>query len=242
DMIGLHIGGIIAAPPFRSERPKFPPFWQSLLHDEFHVVLVNRELRPPIFHQVAADYTTGVKSVVEALADLGHNRVGYISGQPAMLPIRQRLAAFKRFTRDHGFDQDLSLYEFSDLTFAGGYEAGQRLWTKLDKPPTAIVAFSDVVAVGLLRYLGERGVAVPDEVSVVSFDGSAVGEFTHISLSTVTTPMYEIGNQAFGLLVGAMAGKFDEPQSLILPVELKLRESVTRAGVLKPLKAARAKP
>ncbi len=55
DMMGLHVGGIITAPPFTSERPALNGFWQESLESDFQVVLVNRELRPPIFHQVAAD-------------------------------------------------------------------------------------------------------------------------------------------------------------------------------------------
>ncbi len=237
DMMGLSLGGIITAPPFTSEKPALPKFWREALKSDFQVVLVNRELRPPIFHQVAADYTAGVRMVVEALSERGHRRVAYISGQPAMLPIRQRLSAFKRHARKQGFDQDERLFEHSDLTFAGGYDAGRRLWA-MNPKPTAIVAFSDVVAVGTLRYLDEAGVAVPDEVSVVSFDGTAVGEFTHRSLSTVITPMYEIGKQAFDLLTGAMSGRYREPQSLILPVELKLRESIGTAPARRKFRAA----
>lgn len=228
DMMSLHVGGIIAAPPFTSAKPKLPPFWQALLHSdvEFDVVLINRELRPPLFHQVAADYTAGVKLVVDALAERGHSRVAYLSGRPAMLPIRQRLVAFRRYARQRGFVQDARLIEYCELSFAGGYEAGQRLWAVRGKRPTAVVAFSDVVAVGLLRFLDEAGIAVPAEVSVVSFDGTAISAFTHPSLSTVVTPMYEIGKQAYQLLVGAMRGAYREPQSLILPVALKLRESI----------------
>lgn len=231
DMMSLHVGGIIAAPPFTGDKPKLPLFWQNLLRKEteFDVVLVNRELRPAVFHQVAPDYTDGVRLVVEALAERGHRRVAYVSGRPAMLPIRQRLTAFKRFARQRGFAQDAALIEHCNLTFAGGYEAGRRLWAANDEKPSAVVAFSDVVGVGLLRFLDEAGVRVPDEVSVVSFDGTAVSEFTHTSLTTVATPMYEIGKRAYQMLIGAMSCEFSEAQSLILPVELKLRESLGEA-------------
>lgn len=229
DMIALHMRGLIAAPPFISEKPKLPLFWQDLLKSDFDVVLINRQLKPPIFHQVAADYMDGVRLVVEKLSELGHKRVAYISGQPAMLPIRQRLATFKRCAKKAGFDEDANLYDCAELNFSGGYEAGQRLWAALRKKPTAIVTFSDVVAVGLLRFLENEQIAVPAAVSVASFDGTAVGEFTHTTLSTVHTPMYDIGRQAFQLLRGAMAGQFQTPQSLILPVELRLRESIAPA-------------
>lgn len=238
DMMGLHIGGIITAPPFTSERPALTAFWREALESDFQVVLINRELRPPIFHQVAADYTSGVRMVVEALSERGHRRVAYISGQPAMLPIRQRLAAFKRCARKQGFDQGEELFEVSDLTFAGGYEAARKLWANAGRKPTAIVAFSDVVAVGALRFLDQSGITVPGDVSVVSFDGTAVGEYTHTSLSTVITPMYEIGKQAFDLLTGAMAGQYSEARNLILPVELKLRESVGDAPARRRIRAA----
>ncbi len=234
DMIALHMRGLIAAPPFISEKPKLPLFWQDLLKSDFDVVLINRQLKPPIFHQVAADYMDGVRLVVEKLAELGHKRVAYISGQPAMLPIRQRLAAFKRCAKKAGFDDDANLYECAELNFSGGYEAGRRLWAALRKKPTAIVTFSDVVAVGLLRFLESQQIAVPAAVSVASFDGTAVGEFTHTTLSTVHTPMYDIGRQAFQLLRGAMAGQFQAPQSLILPVELRLRESIAPAPAKPP--------
>ncbi|MFM8392758.1 MAG: LacI family DNA-binding transcriptional regulator, partial [Acidobacteriota bacterium] len=226
DMMSLHMRGIIAAPPFTSERPNLPPFWRELLEGDLQVVLVNRQLRPPVFHQVAADYMTGVRIVLEALAERGHRRVAYISGTPAMLPIRQRLAAFKRITAKLGLDRDESLLECCDLSYAGGAAATRRLWDANRHKPTAIVAFSDTVAVGILKFLHDSGVRVPEQVSIVSFDGTAVGEFTHKTLSTVITPIYEIGQQAFRLLVEAMDGQFAKPQSLILPVDLVLRESV----------------
>jgi LacI family transcriptional regulator len=228
-MLALNVRGLITAPPFTGERPQLPPFWQELKESNFRVVLINRQLKPPLFDQVAADYVDGVRMVVEALAERGHRRVAYISGHPAMLPIRQRLAAFKQCAKRQGFDSDAALFETSDLTFAGGCEAARRLWAANKNKPTAIVAFSDVVAVGVLRFLDEAGVDVPGEVSVVGFDGTPVGEFTHKSLSTVATPMYEIGRRAFALLREAMEGGDAAPQSVILPVELKLRESVGAA-------------
>ncbi|MBI1764083.1 MAG: LacI family DNA-binding transcriptional regulator [Acidobacteria bacterium] len=233
EMLSLHVQGLIAAPPFTSERPKLPAFWRELERDDFQVVLINRQLRPALFHQVAADYIAGVKLVVAELAARGHRRVAYISGTPAMLPIRQRLTAFRRQAREAGLAQDAALYEYSALTFAGGFEAGQRLWQNNRVKPTAVVAFSDVVAVGLLRFLDQSAIKVPQAVSVVSFDGTPVGAFTHTSLTTVATPMYEIGQRAFQLLLGAMAGAFAAPQSVILPVELKLRESI---GTVPPVR------
>lgn len=226
DLRRLHMKGMIAAPPFLSERPRLPAFWQELARSDFEVVLINRQLSPPIFHQVAADYMGGVDLLAAALAERGHRRVAYISGVPAVLPFRQRLAAFRRAARRHGFDEDEALVETCELTCAGGYAAARRLWAATRRRPTAIVASSDTAAVGVLRCLDEFGVEVPGQVSVCSFDGTPFADFTHRSLTTVATPMYEIGRQAFQTLLEAMQGRLTTPRSLILPVELRLRESL----------------
>jgi len=228
EMMSLRVGGILIAPPFKRERLAPHPFWEDLRSHNTPVVLINRRLNPAVFHQVSADYESGVRMVVETLSSLGHKRVAYISGQPALLPIQQRLAAFRRLARKHGFDQDASLVSHSILTLRGGYDACERLWSGLSKQPTAIVTFSDTIAVGILRFLQEQGVDVPEDVSLISFDGIAFSEFTTPSISTVVTPMYEIGQKAFSLLQGALNGEHKEPKSLVLPVQLVVRESVSR--------------
>jgi LacI family transcriptional regulator len=230
DMRRLHMKGIIAAPPFMSEKPRLPAFWQDLVHSDFEVVLINRQLDPPIFHQVAADYMAGVELLAAALAERKHRRVAYISGVPAVLPFRQRLETFRRCAQTYGFDADESLIETGELTCAGGYHACRRLWAASRRKPTAIVASSDTAAVGVLRYLDEHGVDVPGRVSIGSFDGTPFADFTHRSLTTVATPMYEIGRQAFQTLLEAMQGSLPGPRSSILPVELRVRESIGPAA------------
>jgi DNA-binding LacI/PurR family transcriptional regulator len=164
--------------------------------------------------------------VVETLASLGHRRVAYIYCEPAFLPIRQRLTALRRFSKKQCLESEEALFERGPLSAAGGYEACRRLWTSIKKKPSALVAFSDTVAVGALRFLHEQNLHIPADVSVIGFDGIAIGNFTCVSLSTISTPMYEIGKQAFELLVSSMYKNSGLPQSMILPVRLVLRESV----------------
>jgi DNA-binding LacI/PurR family transcriptional regulator len=225
EMKSLRVDGIIAAPPFTREKPRLEGFWQELRDSGFPLVLVNRHLNPALFHQVSADYGSGVRMTVEMLASLGHRRVGYISGEPAVLPIRQRLAAFRRFARKHRFEDDPALFETGALTLYGGYSACRRLWNAGSERPSAIVAFSDTVGVGALRFLNEQGLQIPGQVSLASFDGTALSEFTQPKLTTVATPMYEVGKQAFELVSGAIEGKYSSPQNVLLPVKLVVRES-----------------
>jgi LacI family transcriptional regulator len=155
EMIRLRAAGIIAAPAFTSEKPRLPRFWEELRKSGFPFLLLNRQLNTPLFHQVSADNVTGVRLAVEALASLGHRRVAYISGRPPLVPIRQRLRAFRRFAQKYGLENDPELFECCELGPRGGYVACCRLWTTLVHKPTAIMALSDAEAFGVLRYLRE---------------------------------------------------------------------------------------
>lgn len=229
EMMLLRVAGIIAAPDFSSARPPLNSFWTEIRQTNFPLVLVNRRLSPAIFHQVSADIVAGMRIAMEALASLGHHRVAYVLGTPPTLPGRQRLAAFRRYARQFGFERDRNLIESAGLGPRGGYEACQRLWSKRTPKPSAIMTLSDAEAFGVLRYLREQRIQVPKDVSVMGFDGLEGAEFSWISLSTVNTPMLEIGKHAVELLIETVKGAPSHPQSITLPVSLKLRESVGRA-------------
>jgi LacI family transcriptional regulator len=131
EMIQLRVAGIIAAPAFRTEAPKLDGLWRDLYRRNFPFVLLNRQLNPPIFHQVSADNVSGTRMAGDALASLGHRRVAYLYGKRATLPARQRLTAFRRAARKHHFDDDPTLLESCDIGTRGGYEACKRLWPRL---------------------------------------------------------------------------------------------------------------
>jgi LacI family transcriptional regulator len=225
EMMQLRVAGIIAAPAFRSEKPRLDGLWRELHQTDFPFVLLNRQLNPPIFHQVSADNIGGIRMAVEALASLGHRRVAFLYGKRITVPARQRFAAFRRYARKCHFDQDLDLIEACDIGTRGGYEACRRLWMRLKKKPTAIMTLSDAESFGALRYLRERNITVPGDVSVMGFDGFEQAEFSLVSLSTVITPMHEIGKQSVEVLDHIIKKTF-VPHSIILPVQLMLRESV----------------
>ena len=226
EMMRLRVAGIIAAPAFVSARPRLNSLWREIRRTNFPLVLVNRRLIPPIFHQVSADIIAGMRIAIATLASLGHHRVAYIHGTPATLPGRQRLTAFRRFARQFGFDRDRSLIEIAGLGAHGGYEACKGLWSRLTPKPSAIMTLSDAEAFGVLRFLREQKVHVPENVSVMGFDGFEAAEFSWVSLSTINTPMHEIGKHAVELLTEAIKNASSHPQNIILPVSLKLRESV----------------
>lgn len=225
EMMQLRVAGIIAAPAFRSEKPRLNEFWNGLRQSNFPLVLLNRQLRPAIFHQVTADNVMGMRMAVEAIAALGHRRVAYLYGKRRTVPANQRLAAFRRYARKYHFDNDRTLLVACEIGPRGGYRTCQQLWSRVKKKPTAIMTLSDAEAFGVLRFLQENGVTVPRDVSVMGFDGFELADYCAITLSTVVTPMHAIGKQAVDTLIHIINKTFS-PQNIVLPVKLMLRESV----------------
>jgi LacI family transcriptional regulator len=231
EMMSLKVAGIIAAPPFDSPSLPLPAFWKGIKRLGFPVVMLNRELVPPVFHQVTIDNKGGIRLAMEALKSLGHNRVAYITGAVDMIPIRQRLEAFRQFSSHYGFDNDAELIESSELSAQGGYEACARLWDRLKKKPTAIMVFSDGPSLGVMRFLTEHRIRIPEQISVIGYDGTDSSEYSQPSLSTVATPLYEMGREAFKLLKEAMERAPSRPRSIVLPPRLILRESMSSPGL-----------
>ena len=229
ELLSLRVAGIIAAPAFKSERPRLDPFWRRLSDERVPLVLLNRQLIPPIFHQVSDDNEAGVRMAVAALASLGHRRVAYITAKPETVPARQRLVAFRRLARENDFDDNPRLFECSEFGSRGGYDACRRLWSSLKRKPTAIMTLSDTEALGALRHLLEQNVRVPQEVSIMGFGGFDLSLYSAVSLSTVSTPRREAGKQAVKLLIDVINRRPSLPQNIVLPVHLVLRESVGSA-------------
>lgn len=230
EMMRLKIAGIITAPPFMLESSPLPSFWREIKRAGFPLVMLNRELIPPKFHQVTIDNKGGIRLAMEHLASLGHRRVAYITGSVDVIPIRQRYEAFREFCSKYNFDTDAQLVEHCELSAQGGYDGCARLWAQLKKKPTAIMVFSDAPSLGVMRFLGEKNIRIPQDVSVLGFDGTDTSEFSQISLSTIATPLFEMGRQAFRLLEEKMEHPQSSPRSIVLPVQLIVRESVSRVA------------
>jgi LacI family transcriptional regulator len=228
DMMRLKIAGIITAPPFLIDSSPLPPFWKEIKRLAFPLVMLNRELNPPQFHQVTIDNKGGIRLAMEFLASLGHRRVAYITGSVDVIPIRQRYEAFREFCSKYSFETDAQLVEHCELSAQGGYDGCSKLWARVKKKPTAIMVFSDAPSLGVMRFLGEKQLRIPQDVSVLGFDGTDTSEFSQISLSTIVTPMFEMGKQAFRLLEEEMERPQVRPRSIVLPVQLMVRESVAR--------------
>jgi DNA-binding LacI/PurR family transcriptional regulator len=169
---------------------------------------------------VVMDMAGGMRQAIEHLHALGHRRCAYVSGPRPSWSNQQRRKALRATADRLGV-------EVSVLgPFEPSYEAGQQAADlALAERPTAIVVFNDLMAMGVLARLADRGVAVPGEVSVVGFDDIQMAALASPPLTTVSVPTAAAGRAAVDLLLGAIDGDRDGRRAHALNTELLVRGS-----------------
>lgn len=178
-------------------------------------VLVDSELHDDV-PSVEIDDADGMEQVVSHLLDLGHRRIGFLALETGIVggpdhwrgPMLRRVLGVRSALAAAGLSLDsdgVSILEVP-CTRQGGVEGFRRLFEAAE-PPTAIVAFSDIIAVGVLDAARAAGVDVPGQLSVTGFDDLAESAWSQPALTTVRQPIEAKGRLAAEFLVEAIASK-----------------------------------
>lgn len=199
----------------------------ALLPQVSPVVLVNRQ-SPAGVPVVAADYRTALGALAEHLYELGHRRLLYLAGVSRSASNAQRLAAVASFRAAHA---DVEVVELPcGVDFDSGAQAVDAVLTS---GVTGVLAFNDLVAMGLMSALEKRGTRVPADVSVAGFDDIPFAQYTSPPLTTAAVAAGELGERAWGAMHALLRGEQPgEAQSLVPRVQL--RESTGPAPSLDP--------
>src|SRR5262249_48892241 len=145
---------------------------------------------------VSIDDVEGGRRATQHLINLGHERIGIISGRPLPSPFtpeRDRYRGYLEALEQAGIRPDLDLVTNGFFTVEGGEDAIAALLAQ-PRPPTAVFAISDEMAFGALTALRRHGLSAPQDISVVGFDGHDMSEL--LGLTTVEQPVAEIGARA----------------------------------------------
>jgi len=188
------------------------------------VVVDPREPPPDGIACVAAMHASGAKQAAEHLLALGHRRIGAIAGTPGWYATEERLAGFRAALAGAGILLDPELVVYSDWRIPRGTEAARELLS-LPNPPTAIFGFNDNVAIGALHAARERGLSVPDDLSVVGFDDTEQAVIVTPRLTSVRQPLAELGRMGVSLLIRLIDGQRVDALRVELATQLVVRES-----------------
>ena len=162
------------------------------------VVLVGRTSRSRAIDSVNTDDVVGAQLAVNHLVALGHRRIAHIDGGTGAGAEARRRGYSKAMT-DHGLSDEIVIGG-GDFSEAGGYHAASELLEQSSRP-TAIFAANDLSAAGVLDRVEDAGLVVPDAMSIVGYDNTALAAMQHMSLTTINQPRDEIGRLAVKFLL-----------------------------------------
>ena len=182
------------------------------------VVLVARPSRWAEVDSVTNDDRAGARMAVEHLIELGHRRIAHIDGGKGA-GARARRDGYAEAMKQHGLE---AMAVQGDYTEQGGAAGVARLFEKGGRP-TAIFAANDLAAVGALHALEQRGLRVPDDVSLVGYDNTSLAALGHIDLTTIDQPRREIGATAVRLLLDRLDMKRTRARHLLVQPSLVVR-------------------
>lgn len=189
------------------------------------VVFVDRVPAGPGFASVAVDDVRGGELVGELLSDTGHERIAFAGGPPSLRQVVDRLHGLRSSFR--GRDR-IRVLDVDDLSVRSGAAVlDQILAIPAGTRPTAVFCANDLLAIGVLNACVRRGIAVPDELSVVGYDDILFAETAGVALTTVAQPARRLGGEAARLLLDEDA----QPRNPVFEPELVVRSS-TRANTV----------
>lgn len=163
------------------------------------MVLVNGNLKKADLTRVATDEYAGTVLAVQHLIELGHTKIGFIGGQSVMATTTVKLRAYRKCMREAGLPIREEWVLPDDFSVDAGISQMQRLLS-LPERPTAVCCVNDFTAIGAMKTAIERGLRVPEDISIVGFDDTLLARHFIPELTTVSQQAYELGQTAVKVL------------------------------------------
>ena len=211
---------VISLPPTEEE-------FESMLSLGIPIALVG--MHHDSCASVAIDDVAGARTATQHLVNLGHKKIGLISGRPddpfGFSVPQDRRNGFMQVLAESGLEWVPSREVYGDFTMHGASRAMDDLLARPNRP-TAIFAQSDEMALGALQAIRRNGLKVPEDISIIGFDGHEMAEFS--DLTTIEQPVQLMGEMAAWSIMERIRSPKSEPHSLTLPTTLFVRNSTRR--------------
>ncbi|PLR97659.1 LacI family DNA-binding transcriptional regulator [Bacillus sp. T33-2] len=203
---------------------------EYLREREFPFVVIGKPFKhvEEITH-VDNDNFKASKEVTEYLIGLGHKRIGFIGGSLDLVVTVERLLGYEKALRKAGIHLVDEYIIHDEFLREGGQGAVQELLS-LEIPPTAMVVSDDLMALGVLNTLDEMGIAVPADISVVSFNNVLIAEMARPPLTSVDINIFDLGYEAAKSLIQKIENPKEPTKRIIVPFQIVKRYSCQEAS------------
>lgn len=172
----------------------------KIIDMDISIVVIDRDIQLAKTDIVLVDNSVGGYEATGYLIELGHRRIACITGSSPTTPSAQRVAGYKKALQKNGIALDPCLIVPGDYHFNSGYKAMQELLS-LSDPPTAVFACNDMMALGAIQAANEKGMKIPEDISVIGFDNIPFSQTVFPTLTTVAQPINDMAELAVDLLI-----------------------------------------
>lgn len=169
--------------------------------------------------------TSGGYLATKTLIEAGHSKIAIITGNLKKSLAQNRLKGYKKALAEANIPLNPNWIIESHFDFAGGV-AGMNILLSLADKPTAVFACSDTIAVGAYQAIWQKGLRIPQDISIIGYDDIELAKYLSPPLSTISQPKAELGKLAVESLLKRIRGELTEFQTIMLEPELVLRHSI----------------
>ena len=191
---------------------------------DYPVVLANRLVEEVPLPSVIIDDTSGAFKATAHLVDKGYDRIALLLGPDNSWQAQNRLQGYKRALKKQDINYDPNLVVNKSWTREGGYQGFLELM-ELENPPRAIFAADELMAAGVVEAIKLGGYFIPQDIAVVGFDDTVVTSVVDPPLTTVTRPMYSLGQKSAEKLLHLINEEAVKQEIEVLESELIIRKS-----------------
>ncbi len=170
------------------------------------------------------DNYQAARELTEYLIAAGHERIAFLGGGENLLSTQDRLSGFCDMMERAGLKISERWIKHGDCEKEASKEIVEEIMSS-DYTPTAILAANDILALGVLSALGEKGVNVPKDMAVVSFNNSMISELANPPLTTVDVNIHQLGYESARCMIGKIEGEVAETTSIIVPTKIIRRQT-----------------
>lgn len=171
------------------------------------MVVLNRSIRHPNVSSILVDFENATYRATRHLIDLKHNQIAYLGGPTNSEPSQARRRGIEAALAESGLELRSELFIASFPNVDGGFQAMSAILAlPPEQRPTAVIAYNDVMALGILHAIRAHRLRVPEDISVVGMDDIAIASHTNPPLTTIQQPKYRMGRLAMQILYRMMQG------------------------------------
>ncbi len=199
------------------------PNVDDIKQSDIPVAVIDNILDGDNVFSLGADNEKGIMNAMDYLYEMGHRKIHFINGGTCSMVARERERVYRKYMQSNDLDKYIKVYK-GNFSVESGYEAGKEIVESNDIP-SAVMASSDYMAIGLIKILKKNGLRIPEDVSVVGFDNIIPGIYTEPALTTVDQQAFDIGKIAVEELI---AKHKDLNKTLLIEPKLIVRESVIK--------------